>query len=125
MSAQARENTKPELAVRRALFARGLRFRLHPRIGRCRPDVVLSRAKIAVFVMGDFWHGCPVHGTAPKSNGKWWAEKLATNRARDERQRAELEDLGWHVEWVWECEDPVEAADRIHQLWIERAGGRG
>jgi DNA mismatch endonuclease (patch repair protein) len=64
MSAQARENTKPELAVRRALFARGLRFRLHPRIGRCRPDVVLSKAKIAIFVMGDFWHGCPTRHCA-------------------------------------------------------------
>lgn len=124
MSAQARENTKPELAVRRALFARGLRFRLHPRIGRCRPDVVLSKAKIAIFVMGDFWHGCPTHGTAPKSNSTWWAEKLATNRARDERQRAELEEIGWHVEWVWECEDPMVAAERIHRLWRERRHGR-
>jgi len=122
MSAQRRENTTPELALRRALFAQGMRFRVHVRIGGTRPDVVLSRAKVAIFVMGDFWHCCPEHGTVPKANAVWWAEKLRGNRLRDERQRKTLEALGWHVEWVWECDDPVRAARRISELWCDRTG---
>ena len=120
MSAQPRRNTAPEMAVRRALSAQGLRFRVHQPIGRIHPDIVFSRARIAVFVMGDFWHCCPLHGTQPKSNSAWWAAKLAGNRERDERQRRELEELGWSVEWVWECDDPVSAAGRIAVLWRAR-----
>lgn len=100
----------------------GLRFRLHHRIGRARPDVVLTRARVAVFVMGDFWHSCPVHGTRPKANAAWWVDKLDANTARDNRQRAALVSEGWHVEWVWECEDPQSAAERIAAVWRVRTG---
>jgi len=124
MRAQRRRDTGPELALRRALFAEGLRFRVHERVGRCTPDVVLTRARIAVFVMGDFWHGCPRHGTVPKSNRQWWEAKLAANRERDERQRAELTGLGWSVVWVWECEDPAQAAAGVAALWRCRVVGR-
>lgn len=97
-----------------------MRFRVDLRVGRTRPDVVLSRARIAVFVMGDFWHSCPVHGTRPKSNADWWAAKLSANTARDERQRAELQVDGWLVVWVWECEDPAAAAADLDRLWRAR-----
>lgn len=83
---------------------------------------MFSRARIAVFVMGDFWHSCPRHGTRPKSNAGWWAAKLDANTARDERQRAELEADGWLVVWVWECEDPVSVADDLRGIWRHRTG---
>ncbi len=97
-----------------------MRFRVDLSVGRSRPDVVFSRARIAVFVMGDFWHSCPVHGTRPKSNADWWATKLSANTARDERQRAELQADGWLVVWVWECEDPATAAANVDRLWRAR-----
>ncbi len=122
MSRQRRTGTTPELALRRALHASGLRFRVNQRLGTCRPDVVFSRARIAVFVMGDFWHSCPVHGTTPKANAAWWAAKLAANTARDRRQRLELECAGWLVVWVWECEDPVTAASVLREQWRLRTG---
>lgn len=122
MSRQRVRDTAPELALRRALHGFGLRFRVHDRIGRVRPDIVLTRARIAVFVMGDFWHSCPEHASRPKANGAWWAAKLDANRERDVRQRAALEADGWLVDWVWECEDPDGAARRIAALWRERTG---
>lgn len=125
MSRQKRQDTGPELLLRKALFARGMRFLVHQRVGKARPDILFPRAKVAVFVMGDFWHDCPAHGTKPKSNGTWWAEKLKGNRVRDERQRSELEAAGWHVEWVWECDDAGAAADRIREIWRERRNRRG
>lgn len=117
MSAQRRSGTGPEVALRRALHASGLRFRVDHRIGRTRPDVVLTRARIAVFVMGDFWHSCPVHGTRPKANADWWAAKLAGNVERDRRQRRDLESTGWLVIWVWECEEMAAAAEAVAAQW--------
>lgn len=95
---------------------------MHLLIGRVRPDIVLTRAKIAVFVMGDFWHSCPEHGNSPKINAGWWAAKLASNGQRDLRQRTELEAAGWVVEWVWECENPESAALRVEAIWRTRSG---
>jgi len=122
MSRQRSAGTAPELALRRHLHARGLRFRTGVRVGSTRPDVVLSRARVAVFVMGDFWHSCPIHRTRPKANAQWWADKLDANTARDLRQRTELETGGWVVDWVWECEDPSAAAARITAVWAARIG---
>lgn len=122
MSRQRSTGTTPELALRRALHALGLRFRVNQRVGRCRPDVVFGRARIAVFVMGDFWHSCPAHGTTPKANAAWWAEKLAATTARDRRQRFELESAGWLVVWVWECEGPSAAAAGLRGHWRVRTG---
>lgn len=121
MSKMPRRDTVPELQLRKALHARGLRFRTHPRIPG-RPDVVLTRAKIAVFLDGCFWHGCAQHGTLPKNNGEWWREKLEANVARDRRKDAELERLGWTVVHVWEHEDASEAAAAIEKLWKVRTG---
>ena len=120
MTRQRTSGTAPEIALRRELHALSLRFRLHLRVGASRPDVVFTRARIAVFVMGDFWHSCPLHGTRPKANAAWWAAKLEANRARDERQRRELEAAGWLVAWVWECEDPAVAAAFVQALWRGR-----
>ena len=71
------------------------------------------RRKVAVFVDGCFWHGCPVHLHQPKANAEWWAWKIAANRARDVDTTRALEVQGWTVVRVWEHESPVEAADRV------------
>lgn len=117
MTRQPTFGTAPEIALRRELHALGLRFRVHVKVGAAKPDVVFTRARIAVFVMGDFWHSCPTHGTRPKANAEWWAAKLAANTARDERQRRELQAAGWLVTWVWECEDSAAAASAVQASW--------
>lgn len=121
MSRLPRQDTKPELALRRALHRRGLRFRLHaPLPGK--PDIVLVRPRIAVFVDGCFWHGCEEHGVLPKSNSAFWREKIASNRLRDNRNDHLLGDLGWIPTHVWEHEDPETAAERLALLWRQRIG---
>jgi DNA mismatch endonuclease (patch repair protein) len=123
MSRMPRSDTKPELALRRELHARGLRFRLHaPLPGR--PDVALTRVRLAVFVDGCFWHVCPEHATAPKNNRDWWRAKLDANVARDRRNDAALETLGWLAVHVWEHEDVGEAGERIVRLWQSRLEGQ-
>lgn len=116
MSRMPRRNTKPELLLRRELHGRGLRFRLHPPLPG-RPDLVFTRAKIAVFVDGCFWHGCPEHGTLPKNNREWWREKIDGNIRRDRLKDEALGLLGWEVLHVWEHEAPESAADRVEDLW--------
>lgn len=116
MSRMPRQNTKPELVLRRELHARGLRFRIHaPLPGR--PDLVFTRAKIAVFVDGCFWHGCAEHGMLPKNNREWWWAKIDGNVRRDRTKDEALGLLGWDVLHVWEHENPKEAADRIEGKW--------
>jgi DNA mismatch endonuclease, patch repair protein len=75
--------------------------------------VVFTRAKLAVFVDGCWWHGCPAHGQLPTANRDWWAAKIARNAARDRRNDSALREAGWRVMRVWEHEDPSKAADRI------------
>jgi DNA mismatch endonuclease (patch repair protein) len=110
----ARRDTKPELALRQALHARGYRYRVnYPVPGQRRRtiDIAFTRARIAVFVDGCFWHSCPDHGTRPRSNASWWFTKLAVNRARDEQVNSQLKELGWCVVRIWE-HDNVEVAVR-------------
>lgn len=99
-------DTKPELALRKAVHALGLRFRLTRRVGRYEPDFVLPRHRLAVFVDGCFWHGCPRHG--PKQfrgpNADRWRSKLDANRARDVVANVALLEANWQVIRVWECE---------------------
>lgn len=106
MQAVRRENTAPELAVRRFLHAKGLRYSLHGSTLVGHPDLVLPYRLSVVFVHGCFWHGHDyAHGAVKaKSNAAFWARKLADNRARDVRQQALLRAEGWRVEVVWECE---------------------
>jgi DNA mismatch endonuclease (patch repair protein) len=116
MSRQARRDTAPEVAVRRELHRRGLRFRVHwPVVGMPRrlADIAFTRSKVAIFIDGCFWHGCPEHGTDPKNNARWWAAKLAGNRVRDEETTAHLRAAGWTVLRFWEHTDPVDTADQI------------
>jgi len=115
--------TSAELALRRALHARGLRYRLHvPLLSKPRrvADIVFPGPRVAVFVDGCFWHGCPQHGTWPKRNADFWREKIETNRARDADTNRRLEALGWKVVRIWAHEDPGEAAERIARIVEER-----
>jgi DNA mismatch endonuclease (patch repair protein) len=116
LSKQRRRDTKPEVALRRELHRRGLRYFVDraPLKGlRRRADVVFPRRKLAVYVDGCFWHSCPIHATHPRNNAQWWADKLAGNVARDRDTDARLEAEGWTVVRVWEHEDPVDAAEKV------------
>src|SRR6478609_2227534 len=108
MRANRRRDTGPELGVRRLLHARGLRYRVDfaPEGTRNRADIVFTRAHIAVFIDGCFWHGCPVHGTRPKSNQLYWDAKLRRNAERDAEVTARLTLLDWSVLRYWEHEPP-------------------
>lgn len=101
MSRIRSKDTKPEITLRRALFARGLRFRTSVRL-RGKPDVVFTKARLAVFVDGCFWHGCPTHGTRPKSNTGYWNPKIETNMERDRTITAALKAEGWRVLRYWD-----------------------
>lgn len=106
MSRIRSSNTSPEIALRRALHALGLRFRLHRKDLPGKPDIVLPRYKAVVFVHGCFWHrhaGCKV-ATTPKSNTQFWVDKFDRNVARDARSSGLLKSQGWRVTVVWECE---------------------
>lgn len=119
MSTAKRRDTAAELALRRELHALGLRYRVaYPIPGQRRRtiDVAFTRAKVAVFVDGCFWHGCPEHGTDPRSNSEWWKTKLAANKARDRDTDRLLNGLGWAVVRVWEHEDVRDAATVISQI---------
>ncbi|MGW4331897.1 very short patch repair endonuclease [Rhodococcus koreensis] len=116
MRAQRRRDTAPELALRRELHRRGVRYYVDraPMKGvRRRADLVFPRRKVAVYVDGCFWHSCPQHATFPKNNAQWWAEKLAGNVTRDRDTDSTLTDAGWTVVRIWEHENPVAAADRV------------
>lgn len=120
LSRQPRAGTKPELSLRRSLHRRGMRFRANVSGLPGRPDIAFTRAKIAVFVDGCFWHRCPDHGTVPVNNREWWLAKLARNVARDRAKDAALTAMGWHVIHVWEHEPVEKAADRIQAAWRSR-----
>lgn len=108
MSRVRDHDTRPELAVRRTLHAAGLRYRLHRRIANVRPDLIFPGRKLVVFVHGCMWHQHPDPNCKlarmPKSRLDFWRPKLNGNRMRDERQRAKLEEIGWSVLTIWECE---------------------
>src|SRR4051794_5253585 len=109
-------NTRPELALRQELHARGLRYRIHraPHSDvRSTADVVFARARLAVYVDGCFWHGCPEHAVAPKRNGDFWRTKLQANVDRDRRNETQLTACGWTVLRIWEHEDASAAADKV------------
>jgi DNA mismatch endonuclease (patch repair protein) len=119
MSASKRRDTAPEMALRRELHARGLRYRVaYPVPGQRRRtiDVAFTRVKVAVFVDGCYWHGCPQHGTRPRSNADWWSAKFAANQSRDRDTDRLLRELGWTVVRVWEHEYSDAAADRVEKV---------
>lgn len=119
MQLQSSRNTHPEVALRSALHRMGLRFRVHirpvPGVRR-EADVVFPRARVALFVDGCFWHGCPQHASWPKANASWWKAKIDANQARDRDTDERLAEAGWLVVRVWEHEAVDEAAGRVARL---------
>ena len=119
MSAQATRDTGPEVALRSELHSRGLRFRIHRRpVGRLRreADLIFPRERVAVFVDGCFWHGCPKHATWPQRNSEFWRAKIEGNQRRDRETDEMLKQEGWLSVRVWEHEHVREAADRLEVL---------
>jgi len=116
MEANRRRDTQPELAVRRLVHAAGLRYRVDappiPTLNR-RADLVFSRARVAVFIDGCYWHGCPTHGTRAKTNQEYWLAKIQRNRDRDAETDRLLRAAGWTVLRAWEHEVPHEVAARV------------
>lgn len=116
MQGNKRRDTKPELEVRRLVHGRGLRYlvdaRPEPSLRRT-ADLVFRGPRVAVFVDGCFWHGCPEHHTAAKTNSDYWSEKVLRNRARDEDTTDSLREQGWIVLRFWAHEDPASVADTI------------
>lgn len=110
MQANRARDTKPELAVRRLLHRQGFRYRTsmapEPSLRR-RADIVFTRLRVAIFIDGCFWHGCPEHGRSEfQHNIDYWPRKIASNVARDEDTSARLQSAGWTVLRFWEHEDP-------------------
>jgi DNA mismatch endonuclease, patch repair protein len=122
MRAMRRKDTGIEKGLRRELHRIGLRYRVNLRELPGTPDIALTRARVAVFVDGCFWHCCPEHGTFPKNNAEWWASKLDGNVERDRRKDSQLLELGWIPIHVWEHENPTSAAAKIYNIWRERVG---
>lgn len=118
MVRQRRRDTGPEVAIRRLLFAQGFRYRVDAALPgmRRRADLLFKTARIAVFVDGCFWHGCPEHGTRPKSNAGWWADKLDRNIQRDRDTDQRLSADGWTVVRIWEHESPDSAALKVAEI---------
>lgn len=116
MQANTGRDTKPELRLRQAVHARGLRYFVNRRplkAVRRTADLVFPRVRVAVFLDGCFWHGCPQHHTVAKTNAAFWADKVAGNRRRDADTDARLVAEGWTVVRVWEHEPPEAAAARV------------
>jgi DNA mismatch endonuclease (patch repair protein) len=118
MVGNGRRDSSPETELRRALHRAGRRYRVDfpirvPDRRAIRADIVFTRARVAVFVDGCFWHGCCEHGTRPRSNSAYWAAKIEINQTRDCEQTAALERDGWTVVRIWEHETPQAAFSRI------------
>lgn len=118
MARVRQKNTDAEIALRRELFRRGLRYRVDYVVStkpRRVADIVFPGLQIAIFVDGCFWHGCPLHATWPKRNAELWKQKIEANRARDADTNERLRQAGWTVLRVWRHEPPTEAAEAIAQ----------
>jgi DNA mismatch endonuclease, patch repair protein len=123
MSKVRSKNTKPEIVVRKLLHHLGFRFRLHKKELPGKPDIVLPKYKTVVFVNGCFWHqheGCK-KSKLPKSNRVFWVDKLSNNIKRDKKNICALEDLGWQVIIVWECE--LKDLDFVEKMLVEKIKG--
>ena len=116
MKNQRIADTKPESEIARACFRLGLRYRKNVEIpeAKTRADLVFPRHKLAVFVDGCFWHGCPWHYKTPKTRSEWWDAKIDRNKTRDARKTRKLRRLGWKVVRVWEHVEPEKAAMKIY-----------
>lgn len=111
-------DTGPEMAIRRLMFAAGMRYRVNYRpkeanIGRSSIDIAFPSKRLAIFVDGCFWHGCSEHGELPKANRSWWCTKLEANRKSDERVTNTLNSNGWYVLRFWEHQSPESVVEEI------------
>ena len=125
MSRQRSRDTGPELDLRRSLHGAGARFRVHyPVPGRARRsmDIAFPRHRLAVFIDGCFWHGCPEHGSVPASNSGWWAAKLDGNRLRDADTDNHLRAMNWTVIRFWEH---VSIGEMVRVVLVARANLQG
>jgi DNA mismatch endonuclease, patch repair protein len=129
MRRNLRRDSQAELALRSELHRRGLRFRVDMALragGRLiRPDVVFTRARLAVFLDGCFWHCCPEHGNQPRSNTDYWGPKLARNVSRDRAVDEALKSHGWEVLRAWEHEAAPAIASRVKQAYERALARRG
>lgn len=106
MSRIRSKDTKPEMLVRKFLFSKGYRYRLHDKKLPGKPDIVLPKFKTAIFIHGCFWHGhvgCKYY-VVPKTRTEWWLNKITTNKTNDEKANTSLALAGWQVVNIWECE---------------------
>lgn len=126
MRRQRRRDTEPELALRSWLHRAGFRFRVDYRLSGLRrtADLAFPRQRVAVFVDGCFWHGCPEHGTSPRANAAWWRTKIDANIARDRDTDARLTEAGWHVVRVWEHESLEDSFAKVATAVEARRGSR-
>lgn len=125
MRSNRRRDTEPELAVRRLLHARGLRYRVDVPLDfdrRRRADIVFSAVKLVVFIDGCFWHGCPVHYSVPVSNREFWSAKRTRNSERDKETTQRLTEEGWTVKRYWEHDDPADVAADILTAYLSLRG---
>jgi DNA mismatch endonuclease, patch repair protein len=123
MSVHPRRDTGPEMAVRRLLHAQGLRYRVCvkvPGAPRRTIDIAFARARLAVFIDGCFWHGCPDHAQVPSANRDWWITKIDKNRTRDADTTQLLESAGWTVLRAWEHDAPATVAELIRTIVADR-----
>jgi len=120
MRAVKGRDTTPELRVRRAAHALGLRFRLNRNDLPGKPDIVFPGRRLALFVHGCFWHGhdCPRGARMPATNADYWKAKIARNTARDARTATELANLGWRTAVIWECE--TRNAEDLNRIILDR-----
>ncbi|MEU5739189.1 very short patch repair endonuclease [Streptomyces tendae] len=126
MRANRSRDSHPEMALRRAVHALGLRYRVCKRplpSLRRTADLVFSRARVAVFLDGCFWHGCPKHHSTPRTHSAYWSNKIRGNQDRDRDTDAQLAAAGWLAIRVWEHEDPTQAAHLIAQSVRARSNG--
>jgi DNA mismatch endonuclease (patch repair protein) len=122
MSRVRSRDTRPEVLLRSAAWRAGLRYRVSAPSITGRPDLVFPGARVAVFIDGCFWHGCPEHYVAPRSSTEFWSKKLVENVRRDQRQTAELERGGWRVLRLWEHE-VYESVDEVVRLLLDVVRG--
>lgn len=122
MSRIRRRDTGPEMELRRALWRTGLRYRVDLRLSGARPDIVFTRQRIAIFVDGCFWHGCPTHYIPPSGNAPYWRAKIERNRARDARNTSALIEAGYRVLRFWECELAGNLDQAVEQIRAEVIG---
>jgi DNA mismatch endonuclease (patch repair protein) len=121
-----RRDTRAELAIRRRLWGNGLRYRVDFRPcveSRSRADIAFTRARVAVYIDGCFWHACPLHASWPKANADWWRVKIEENTRRDGEAARQVSEAGWLVLRFWEHEDPYSVTAAIWAA-VEARGSR-